>query len=484
VRLRILAAALALGAAYPAIAQVPLRSDRAASAMPATYSDPLCPLKGNYYKTTDAIIHLREALTTRKVDKRALELDKGREALLQAIIKNKQDKSSTAWYVLAQIYLYQGDVAGADSALRRTEAISPKCAAPIEALRHMLWAPLVNAGVEFTRSGASDSALALFQQAAAIYPEKPQAWLSAGVVLANTSRTDSAIVYFERAAAAAERQNLPEERNQATYNLAAMLQRADRHQEAAAALEKYLGWQPKDQNARRALAVSYRAAGRIDAARELEGRAGSSGATPDDLLRMAINFYEERQWAEAAKAFERALGASPYSRDAVFGLAASYQALEDGPRLVQTARKLLEIEPLNPDALRLLGAGYQQTEQSDSALETAKQLVGLVTAVAVEGFTTSSDSAALTATATGRAAETVTGKPLPPAATPLVFEFIDSLGNVVASAEAVIPPLKRDETSPVAVQAKGKGVVGWRYRRTADHPASSSVTAAGGATRP
>lgn len=479
VRRAILGAALALWVtAGPAIAQMSLRSDRAAAIMPASYSDPLCQLKGKHYKITDALIHLHEALATDEADKRARELDKGKQRLLEAIAKNKQDKSSTAWYTLAQIYLYQGDVSGADSALRHTESISPKCATPVEALRESIWVPLINAGAEFTKSGANDSALALFQQAAAIFPARPQAILSAGVILANGGQTDSAIVCFQRAAEAAERGNFTDERNQATYNLAAMLQQAERHQEAATALERYLTWFPGDENAKRALAVSYRATGRTEEARALEGHVGASEeATPEDAMRIAINLYEEKKYAEAVQAFERARAASPYSRDAVFGLAAAYQALDDGPMLVETARQLLEFEPLSAEALRLLGSGYKLSKRPDQAVEAAKQLVGLVTSVAIDQFTTSADRATLTATATGRAAETVAGKPVPPAAAQLVFEFVDSTNSVVASDEVLVPALTRDETFAIAVQGRGEGIVGWRYRRNEQESAAAPVSA-------
>ncbi|HKT58609.1 MAG TPA: tetratricopeptide repeat protein [Gemmatimonadales bacterium] len=468
----LLAAAIVMVApGAPAVAQIALRSERAAAAMPDRYSEPLCPLKGKHYRTTDAQLHLREALAATEPDKRARALEEGRQSLLEGIAKDKQEKSSTAWYTLAQIYLYQGDLVGADSALRRTQAVSPQCAESVEALRTSLWVPLINAAAKFTQSGASDSALALFQQAAAIFPEKPQGMLNVGVIFANRGETDSAITWFERAAAAAARGDVTEERNQATYNLAAMLQRAERHAEAAAALEQYLSWMPGDENAKRALAVSYRATGRSEEARALERRVGASDdATPDDAMRIAVNLYEEKKYAEAVEAFERVRATSPYSRDVILGLAACYQALEDGPKLVESARRLLEFEPLSIDALRLLSAGYKLTKQPDRAVEVAKRLVGQATAVALDRFTTGADSASLTGTATGRAAETAAGQPVPPAAMELVFEFIDATGIVVASEAIVVPALERDEKASIVAHGYGKGIVGWRYRRKAVEP--------------
>ena len=474
----LVAAIVTVAPGGPGVAQTALRSERAAAAMPEHYSDPGCQLTGKHYKTADAQIQLHEALATSDPQTRARALERGRESQLEGIVMHRQDKSSIAWYTLAQIYLYQGDVVGADSALRHTEAVSPKCAESVEALRTSLWVPLINAGAEFSKSGANDSALALFQQAAAIFPEKPQGMLSAGVIFANRGQTDSAIICFERAATAAERGDFTRERNQATYNLAAMLQGAGRHAEAAAALEKYLTWIPDDDNAKRALAVSYRATGRTEKARALEGEVeASDDATPEDAMRIAVNLYEEKKYAEAAAAFERARTASPRNRDVILGLAACYQALEDGPKLIESARTLVEIEPLSPDALRLLGAGYKLTRQPDRAVEAAKQLVGLVTALAVGQFTTNADSASLTATASGRAAETVAGKPLPPAAMELVVEFFDSAGTVVASKEILVPALKPDETAPIVAHGQGRGIVGWRYRRKAPEAVPAAATA-------
>jgi tetratricopeptide (TPR) repeat protein len=90
--------------------------------------------------------------------------------VVEAMEKNKQAKSSAAWFALARIYLYQGDLVGADSALRFAQEISPKCAGTLEGLPYQIWMPLVNAGVDFAKAQSNDSALAVFQQAAAIYP--------------------------------------------------------------------------------------------------------------------------------------------------------------------------------------------------------------------------------------------------------------------------------------------------------------------------
>jgi hypothetical protein len=59
--MRIISVVLVLGAgAQVAAAQGPLRGDRAIKVMPASYSDPLCELKGTHYKVSAGIANLKD----------------------------------------------------------------------------------------------------------------------------------------------------------------------------------------------------------------------------------------------------------------------------------------------------------------------------------------------------------------------------------------------------------------------------------------
>ncbi|MBA2627487.1 MAG: hypothetical protein H0U85_05700, partial [Gemmatimonadales bacterium] len=69
----------------------------------------------------------------------------------------------------------------------------------------------------------------------------------------------------------------------------------------------------------------------------------------------------------------------------------------------------------------------------------------------------------LTATATGRAATDEKMKPIAPRAVPLVFEFVNKDGAVVATQEATVPALKKGETFQLKLEVQGQGVIGWRY---------------------
>jgi tetratricopeptide (TPR) repeat protein len=392
--------------------------------------------------------------------------------ILEAIQKNGQEKNPAAWYFLGRIYLQQGDLAGADSAFNKAETMLPACKDDISKVRYTGWVPLVNGGIEFVKQQNNDSALALFRQANQIYRDKPAAYLNAGVIFANAGKTDSAIAYWEKASQIAERTNAVEDRNVATRNLGAMYQKAGRHQEAVATLEKYLTWVPNDAEVKRALATSYRAAGQNDKAAALEKEVGApapaaagSPAATGGAMNSAIKLYNEKKYAEAAAAFEQVVAQEPYNRDALYGLANSYIGLKNGPKLAATAERLAEIEPMNDEIVRMLANGQRMAKKEAQANKTAVRVLTMPVTVSVTQFAPTPAGATITGTATGREAQTAQGKPVTASPMKLIFEFLDAKGTVVANQEVQVPALKPGASHPIQVSAQGAGITAWRYKK-------------------
>lgn len=466
-------ALLASFSAAPAWAQGV--NERVVAAMPSKYTPPTCGLKAGHFKVQSGATYLKTGIETEIPENRSRALASGKKVLLEALEQNKQEKNPALWYYLGRIYLQQGDIAGADSALTRAEALSPACKKDISDVRYMGWVPLVNAGITYAKAQKNDSAVALFREANTIYRDKPQAYSAAGVIFANQKATDSAIVYFAKAAEIATAANLVEDRNSATYNLAAMLQRANRNEEAIAALERFIGWAPKDVEAKKALAGLYRSTGKTEKAKALEQELLAMGASPDatgaaavgaeDISNIGVNLYNEKKYAEAADAFEKALAAEPYNRDVLSNLSNTYLALKNGPKLLATADRLVAIEPMSENALKLQREGHRQSGKIDSAVKLAEAVLALPVDIKVTDLSVAGDAAKLTGTATGRQAQTPTGKPIPPAPVVLVFEFLDAKGAPVATQEAQIPALAAGATHEIAVEAKGPGITAWRYKR-------------------
>jgi tetratricopeptide (TPR) repeat protein len=400
-------------------------------------------------------------------------LNNGKKVLLEALQQNQQEKNPALWYYLGRIHLQQGDIVGADSALTRAETMLPACKKDISDVRYAAWVPLVNAGISFNKEEKNDSALALYRQANTIYRDKPLAYLNAGVIFANANQADSAVLYFQKASQVAEQTNATEDRNAATRNWGALLQRAGRHQEAIPVLEKYVGWVPKDVEVKRALASSYRATGQIDKAKVIEAEVGAAPAAAGqpaaanpaaEQMSAAVTLYNEKKYAEAAAAFEKVLTTEPHNRDALYGLANAYVGLKS-PKLAGAAARLVAIEPVNEEAVRLLANGQRMAKKETLANKTAIQLLAMPTTVKVTQFAPVADGVSITATATGREGETAQGKPLVATPMALVFEFLDAKGTVVANQEVQIPALKAGESHPIEVKAQGQGITAWRYKK-------------------
>jgi tetratricopeptide (TPR) repeat protein len=472
-----LASALLLVAvtAAPALAQQPVLSDRVAKSMPARYLPPTCGLKPNHFKVSSGATYLKSAVESDIPENRERILNDGKRVLLEAMKQNGQDKNPAAWYYLGRIYFQQGDVAGADSALTRAVQMAPDCAKDVDSYRKNAWVALVKAGSQFEEQKNPDSALVLYRQAEAVYHGSPITDYQLAAIMNEKGQTDSAAMYFGKAAAAPVTPGDTTElkvRNRSAFNQGAILLNAKKYDGAAAAFERYLGWVPDDNEAKRGLAASYRALGQTQKAQAVEkdlvnagGTPGAGGAASQDLMGAGVNLYNDKKYTEAAAAFQKAVDAEPYNRDALSNLSNTYLALKDGPKLLATATKLVAIEPLSENALKLQGEGYKESAKVDSAVKTAERVLALPVDLKVTEFTPTANGATLTMTATGRAPQTPSGKPIPAAPVGLVTEFLDAKGGVVATQEAQIPALKTGASQEVKVTGQGAGISAWRYKR-------------------
>jgi tetratricopeptide (TPR) repeat protein len=455
-----------------ATGQLTAQNTLLAESQPAKYVAPLCPLKPNNKSVEKGLDQLKKAHDAKTPAEKTTLLGQAKQSLMAAIGQEAQDKNPAAWYYLARVALLQGDARGADSAFTKAVELNNSCEFDINTHRQNSWAAVANPGLEMLRANKMDSALMLFREANYLFRSMPHVYSYMGVAFANTERADSAAVYFATALKIAEADTaLAEDRNTAALNLGLMYQRLGRHQDAMTTLRKYLGWKPADTDARKALAVSFRAAGMEDSARTIENAMVEEFAKTNldsletaDLMAVGVAAFNAQRYGDAEKAFKKAVDRNPYSRDARYNLANSYLASKNYEALIAEATKLLEIEPLSEDVLRLLAQGQRGLKQDEAVVKTAERLVGLPFSVEITGFQMGNTTAKLNGEATGRTALDPKGNPLKPAPVTLVFEFLDESGKVVSTKEMTVPVLKEGEKRPIEQEGAGAGISGWRYR--------------------
>jgi tetratricopeptide (TPR) repeat protein len=477
--------ALAVGV-LPAAAQQQQQvlSDRVAKSMPSRYQAPECGLKSGHFKVSSGASYLKSGIENSVPDNQRRSYESGQKVLVEAIGQNGQDKNPAAWYYLGRIYLQQGDIIGADTALARAAKMVPACDKEINAYRQNAWVALIKGGNTFEEQKNLDSALVLYRQAGMMLHTSAIPYYQAANAFNTKGQPDSAAAYFGKAVAAAAHATDTTEvniRNRSAFNQGALLLNSQKYPESVKAFEQYLQWVPNDIEAKRGLAGAYRGAGDVTKAQALEQQVvaaggtagggaaaapgGGAGAGSQDLMNIGVNFYNEKKYADAATAFEKVVQAEPYNRDALFNLTNTYLALKDGPKLLATAQKLAELEPMNENVLKLVGEGYKQSNQVNQAVSTAEKVLALPIDVKVTEFAPLASGATLAATATGRAAQTAAGKPIPPKPLTLTFEFLNASGGVVGSQDVQVPALQAGATQDIKATGQGQGIAGYRYKQ-------------------
>jgi tetratricopeptide (TPR) repeat protein len=464
---------LAAGATA-ARAQQPATNERVANSMPTSYMPAQCKIKPNHFKVASGASYLKSAIETDIPENKARILGQGEKVILEAMQQNGQEKNPAAWYYLGRIYLQRGQLYPADSALTKAEQLAPDCANDIAGYRRSAWVGLVKAGTKFEEDKNVDSALAMYKQAGAIYRGSPIAFYQTAAILNDKGQPDSAEYYFGQAAAVVSTDTTDiKVRNRSAFNQGALLLNGKKYDQAAVVFEQYLKWVPTDNEAKRALAAAYRGSGKIEQAQALEKQLVAAGVAPgaasptasQDLMSAGVNAYNDKKYADAATAFEKVVAAEPNNREALNNLSNTYLALKDGPKLAATAAKLVAMEPLNETALKLEGEGYRKSAKVDEAVKIAEQVLALPADVKASGFSATGSGASLTLTATGRAAQTPTGKALPAVAIPIVVEFLGGTGTVVATQDAQVPALAPGASQEIKVAGQGSGITAWRYKR-------------------
>src|SRR5206468_5647448 len=162
-----------------------------------------CDLSTKHYLVNSGVLYLRSATETKFADKRTKDLKDADKVLHEALTTGGQEKNPAAWYYLARYYALQNDLAGADTAFARAQALAPACKEDISTWRRVFWVPVFNDGVKAWQAGNTDSATASFRRANAIYGGEPSGFIYLGTLFANANQPDSSAKYFKLAVPAA-----------------------------------------------------------------------------------------------------------------------------------------------------------------------------------------------------------------------------------------------------------------------------------------
>jgi len=494
------------------VAAVALAPQAMAQQQPDTHkwAAPRCEIKAGHHLVNSAVLYLKNATETRFEDQKQKDLTAARGVLTQALSTGGQEKNPAAWYYLARYYILTQDLTGADSAFRQAETLKPDCAEEIGIWRRFVWIGVFNSGIGAWQANNTDSAMAWFRRANAIYQGEPTGFKYLASLLYQAGQLDSAVVYFRRAAdIAAKDAKWQQDRKDALFNMARIEHSQKHWAEAQAAYKEYLTVFPNDPEAQASLASVLSQTGQRDSAfamyRRIIAQGDSVGATSmfrvgveifqavsdepdtgkaggdcrtqartnrltpvrikarcDSVTRGMMREYETAAgvtYRLAAQAFEAGLKVNPYFRDGLYNLMNAYLQVNDSTHVVPVARRLVSVDPMNRMSLRLLAFAHQRVGRVDSTLHYLRMADStLVADVTLSVFDPQDSTARVKGLVTN-----LRNKPGQPFK--LVFEFLNAQGEALAKQSTDVPELPPQGTHLFEITVAAKGVAAWRYHK-------------------
>ena len=161
----------------------------------------------------------------------------------------------------------------------------------------------------------------------------------------------------------------------------------------------------------------------------------------------------------ASQAFVGGLKVNPYYRDGLFNLANTYLQLDDTVAILPVAQRLVAVDPMNRTSLRLLAFAHQRFGHVDSTLYYLRMADStLKTEVAVSDFNPQDQTAEIKGIVTNLRAT-------PSQPFKLVFEFLNTKGDVVATQSTDVPAIPGQESHAFDLKVIGAGIQAWRYHK-------------------
>ena len=381
--------------------------------------------------------------------------------------------NATGYVQLGQARLGLGEYLAADSALDRAETIYPGYKDAEDgtgAIRENAWVVAYNEGVAALRAGDNENGLTHLARANQIFDRRPEAYINLGATYANTDQLDASIEAWK---SAIEVINSPDSKPgdeetrlqwvsefgpMALDNLAQVLYRADRAEEAVAIYEKILADDPDNGPARAGLAIALAQSGQAEGALSIYDEIlESDDASALDYYNAGVTLYGAEAYDRATTAFVKVLERAPMYRDALQNLVQALALEENYEAQLPYSEKLLEMDGQNYfvyqmhlRALSLLG----RTEDLGPILEVMEALTFLV------------DDLQLQPRSKGaRVMGTVTNKLLEEGASvTLRFHFYDDGGNELGTQDVSVPvpPVDGAQQFQVSIDTE-TAVMGYSY---------------------
>lgn len=448
------------------------------------YIPPDCELDMQHFLVRNAALYVKAGTEARSPEQRDGAVQDAHRVLLDALEAGEEGNASV-WYFLGRNYTLTSDLAGADSAFRRAEALAPDCASDIDTHRRFAWVPLYNDGITAMQDGDAEAAATALAEANKIATTEPFIPYYLASIRLQEQNIQAAVVLFIKMVEMGQSEGDYEEAYLISlFNAGRLHHMSQQWDSAAVWYARYRVVVPDDRDAITGLATVLESAGRIGEAVTAHDTvmAHADVVTALDLFSTGVSLFRYERFERAIRAFNLGLEKNPYYRDGLFNLTQSYFGIanpsdepegteptpeemevrqEASVEMLAAAKRLTKIDPFNESSMRLLAAAYQMTGDQDSTMAWLERIEMLPYEVTVEQFQPSANGYQLRGEVTNLMEDPLT---IPG----LIMEFVDAEGKVIESETFGGDTLDPEEAASFQFDLVGEGIQAWRYRLNRD----------------
>jgi len=283
-----------------------------------------------------------------------------------------------------------GRWADADAFLDQAETLRPIYSLETEGMRERAWINLYQEAAPLVNSGDYEGAAAIFEDANAIYDQRPEVMLTLGQIYAQLGETDKALENLDRAVAIINDPDKAAEMDEETIAgwqeqaasvpeiKASVLAQAGRYEEAVSLFEDLVAQNPENLTFRRNLAAILVQVGDEERAFQVyEELMAQPGLTSQDFYAIGVGFYQGSDYTRAAQAFEGAAERAVKDRDALEMWARSLQIDSAYAEVPAAAERWIALDPNNQNAYLILAQAVNQMGDDARASDLVRQIEAL-----------------------------------------------------------------------------------------------------------
>jgi len=259
-------------------------------------------------------------------------------------------------------------------------------------IRERAWIDLYQEGIPLVNGGEYEAAIAVFDDANAIYSARPEAMLTLAQIHAQLRNHDAALENIDAAIGIIESERIAEmdsttaaswlEQVETLPTLRAQIfVDAGRFEEAADAYRRLVTANPDDLLSARNLAgILMQMGNEEEAFAEYEKLMMRSDLGASDFYTIGVGFYTGSDYPRAIQAFSGAVGINVNDRDGIEMWARSLQLAESYADLPPVGDRWLELDPYSQSALLVMAQAVNQNGDEDRA----RDMIAAIDALEVE----------------------------------------------------------------------------------------------------